>query len=159
MERKYKLIRELNTSDVEIYQLQENSFSENTICYFMLFDTHRKATLEDFPYLKGVIGEEELEGDNYIKSLIVSDHEADEVLNEELQSIIEGLTFHLFAPSQEWNYSHKIISSKEFKKIQTNRNYMLNFFDNILKNEKYVFTISTIKEDDYNYLTQPVSKR
>lgn len=159
MERKYKLIRELNTSDVEIYQLQENRSNEDTICYFMLFDTHRKATLEDFPYLKGVIGEEELEGDNYIKSLIVSDHEVDESLNEELQSIMEGLTFHLIAPSQEWNYSYKIISSKEFKKMQTNKNYMLSFFDNILKNEKYAFTISTVKEENYNHLTQPVSKR
>ena len=114
---------------------------------------------EDFSYLKGVISEDELEGDNYIKSLIISDKEIDEVLNEELQDIMEGLIFHLIAPSQDWNYSFKIISSKEFKKIQTNRNYMFNFFDNILKNEKCSFTISTIKEDDYNYLTQPVSKR
>ena len=156
---KYKLIRELNTSDVEIYQLQENNSNENTICYFMLLDMHRKATLEDFPYLKGVISEDELEGDNYIKSLIISDKEADEVLNEELQSIMEGLTFHLLAPSQDWNYRYIIISSEEFKKLQTNREYMFSYFDNILKNENFSFTISSVKEEDYNHLTQPVIKR
>ena len=159
MERKFKLIRELNTSDVEIYQLRWNDSNENTICYFMLFDTHRKATLEDFSYLKGVISEDELEGDNYIKSLIISDKEIDEVLNEELQDIMEGLIFHLIAPSQDWNYSYNKISTKEFKNIQTNRIYMLNFFDNILKNEKSIFSISSVTEEDYNYLTQPISKR
>ena len=159
MKRKYKLIRELNTSDVEIYQLQENKINENTVCYFMLLDTQRRATIEDFPYLKGIIKEDELDGDNYIKSFVISNHEVDKELNDELQDIMEGLTFHLIAPSQNWNYSCQIISTKEFKKMQVNRKYMINYFDMILQKENCLFTISRVKENDYNYLTQPVSKR
>lgn len=159
MKRKYKLIRELNTSDVEIYQLQENKINENTVCYFMLLDTQRRATIEDFPYLKGIIKEDELDGDNYIKSFVISNHEVDKELNDELQDIMEGLTFHLIAPSQNWNYSCQIISTKEFKKMQVNRKYMINYFDMILQKENCSFTISRVKENDYNYLTQPVSKR
>ncbi len=158
MERTLRLIRELNTSNVEIYKLEEYK-NENVLCYFMLLDTNRKATLEDFPHLKGVISKEDINGDNYIKGFVVSAKEINEELAEQLGGIMEELSFHLFAPSQEWNYTYKIITEKEFKKIQTNREYMLNFFDNLLKNEGCNYKITSINEEDYNHLTQKTTER
>ena len=158
MERNFRLIRELNTNDVEIYKLQEYQ-SDNTLCYFMLLDKHRKTTLEDFPYLKGVVSEEEITRDNFIKSFVVSTKEPDDELYEQIDGIIEELTFHLIAPSLEWNNSLKIVSSKEFNKIEEDRSYMLNFFDTILQDEGCSYTISHIKEENYNNLTQQATER
>lgn len=158
MERNFRLIRELNTTDVEIYKLQEYQ-SDVTLCYFMLVDTHRATTLEDFPYLKGVVTEEEIKKDNFLKAYIISSKELEDSLYEQLDGIIEELSFHLIAPSLEWNSTSIVISTKEFKKLNENRDYMLNYFDTILKNEKISYSILSIKEDDYNHLTQPMTKR
>lgn len=158
MKRNFRLIRELNTKDIEIYKLQEYK-SDATLCYFMLLDKHRGTTLEDFPYLKGVVSEEEIKRDNFIKAFIISNKEPNDEIYEQINGIVEELTFHLIAPSLEYNSLLKIISSEEFERLNTDRKYMMNFFDNILKEEGSLYRISNIKEEDYNYLTQEVEER
>ena len=159
MKRNFRLIRELNTPNVEIYKIQDYDNSDNTLCYFMLLDMHRKAVLDDFPYLKNITSEEEIASENFIKAFIVSTKEPDDVLYEQIDGIIEELTFHLIAPSLEWNNELIILSIKDFKKLQSDRNYMLKFFDRILEKERISYTISAVKAEDYNFLSQPTLKR
>lgn len=157
MQRNFRLIRHLNTTNVEIYELKEYQNDENTLCYFMLLDTNRKVKLDDFPHLKGVITEEDINGDNFIKAFVVATKEPDASLNEQLCGIIEELTFHLIAPSLEWNYVLNIVKEKEFKKLQNDRKYMMDFFDKTLKEEGVDYSITSVKEEDYNHLSQPLS--
>ncbi len=158
MQRNFRLIRELNSTNVEIYKLMEYQ-NDNTLCYFMLLDTNRKAGLDDFPHLKGIITEEDVTGDNFIKAIVVAPKELDETLNEQLCGIIEELTFHLIAPSLDWNYELNVVSEKEFKKLNQTRDYMLTYFDEILKKEGFDFSISLVKEQEYNHLSQSLDKR
>ena len=158
MKRNYRLIRELNSQDIEIYKLQEYK-TFNTLCYFMVYDTHRKPTIEDYSYLKGIIADEEIDYDNYLKAYTISCKNIDDELSEQICGIIEELTFHTTAPSLGWNNSFVKISSKEFKNIQNSRKYMLEFFNNLLKETGSTYDITTLKEKDYNNLSQSIIKK
>jgi len=162
MQRSFRLIREYNSVDVEIYKLEKYDSYESInqlLCYFMLFDTHRKPTLEDFPHLKGIINEQDITGDNFIKAFVVSDNNLDSELTEQICGIIEELTFHLIAPSLDWNPVFNVVSKNELKKMLCDREFMIGFFDEILKNEGFSFSIAPVKEEDYNHLSQSVSVR
>lgn len=162
MQRMFRLVREYNSTDVEIYKLEKYDSCESAeqlLCYFMLLDTHRKPNLDDFPHLKGVISEEDIDGDNFIKAFIVSADELDEELSEQICGIIEELTFHIIAPSLEWNPVFKTISKSEINKMLCDRKFMIKYFDELLNDEDCEFTITSVKEEDYNYLSQKNSVR
>lgn len=162
MQRSFRIIREYNSSAAEIYKLEKYDSCESTeqlICYFMLLDTHRKPRLTDFPHLNGIITEEDIEADNFIKAFIVSADKLSEELSEQICGIIEELTFHLIAPSLEWNPEFINISNDKCKELLCDRKIMIEFFDELLMRDKCEFSIANVKEEDYNYLSQSVSIR
>ncbi len=162
MRRAFRIIREYNSNDVEIYKLEKYDDCETIeqlICYFMILDTHRKPRLEDFPHLKGIISEDDIEADNFIKAFIVSSKNLNEELSEQICGIIEELTFHSVAPSLEWNPIFNVVTKEELEKMLCDKNYLFKFFDNYLNNESCNFTIVSSKDEDYNNLSQRVSTR
>ncbi len=63
--------REIKLRDFEVILLREGYFGK-IICYMLIMDYRRKATLEDFPYLKEVEDQEEFGRKNYIKVVFIS---------------------------------------------------------------------------------------
>lgn len=94
MNKKYYLVGELRTKDIEIFKLMEinecidSNIYSSLIGYFVIEDCNRKTELNDYPYLidvyKGV--EETFEGaDNVIKVYFITD----KIFNEEEKEYIE----------------------------------------------------------------------
>ena len=158
MHRNFRVIRQYNGNNVEIYKLTKYENRNKSLLYFMIFDTHRKSNKEDFPYLKN-IEPEYLEYDNYIKVYVVSTSKLTEDINLELCGIIEEIIFHESALSSTWNYELELITKEEFERLECNKKYMLEYFDKFLENYGYEYTIKNTKEEDFNYLRQPETLR
>ncbi|MCL2082892.1 MAG: hypothetical protein FWH04_06630 [Oscillospiraceae bacterium] len=151
-----KIIRELNSSDVEIFRIVSDDWSQ-TKCYFMILDLHRKSTAEDFPHLKDIDDKSVLCRENFIKGIIVTEKELSQEIAEETENIITRLTEYSAQPSCSIRIEFKQISVSEFEKIGKYRKNLLNFFDTIIAEENLNVTISNVKDEDFNFLTQKIT--
>lgn len=85
---KLYIYRILNMKNLEIFQVKDSRFGD-FIGYLGFVDYNKPATLDDFPYLKGIEDENEFGSENFIKALFISNVSANGTLQEDLQEITD----------------------------------------------------------------------
>ncbi len=96
-----RVIRELNTKNVELYRIYSIKFDFEY--YVLIVDLRRKSTIKDFPNLIGIEDDEDVVRDNLIVvAYITNKHFSDYEKFEPITAIVSDLIEHKESCSQKF---------------------------------------------------------
>ncbi|MED3765228.1 hypothetical protein [Ureibacillus terrenus] len=143
------LCRELRLKNLEAFQICKG---DDAISLMLIADFRRPCTLDDFPYLKGIEGENEFGSSNFIKVFFIHG----EPLNDRLKDVLIYITDTLLARRNDclWNADFIKIKKEKFESIIENRKDMFECFSQILNKHGYKADFHHIRDEHFNYLSQ-----
>lgn len=159
MEYSYLLQLEFNSLDHMIFSINQKTKDRNWhIGYLVLEDFKRKATLEDFEYLKCVYEDGEFEWDNDGNLIVLSVYTYEEINEDQKDGLLElSSTLVEFKP----HVTHRVdfYVSKELSDLKQNSYEDSTYYSKILQwllsaNLENKVDIKDLSENDYNHLFQ-----
>lgn len=146
-------VRLLKLKDVEIFKLKKE-WDSNVISGFMLFlDFRRPSNLNDFPYLKEIEKEDDFGRSNYIKVTFFISKSIDRKDHYEELDILAS-SFLECMDDCHWNMDKIIVDDNFLESLTEDREKMLVFFENYIKEQHIDLNLKHITDKNFNYLSQ-----
>lgn len=159
----YLLQLEFNSMQHMIFGVnQKSKEGHSSIGYLVLEDFKRKASLDDFEYLKCVYEDEEFEWDNDGNLIVVSVYTYENINENQKESLLELAStlveFKPFVTHRVDFYVSEELASLKLKSYEDD-DYSTDILQWLLSTHvKNKVKIKNLSKNDYNYLFQEISE-